>query len=456
MRTILTLGVVAWVVAVLVVLSAGPAGQVAANPGDPYADTPISISRVTSGTNIAGASIDTSWDDGDNGSDATGAPDWAGNQTPDKITTLGIDEKSDTDPSNDDRGSVVLAFTDNVCLDGTGPDLYIYDAWGAQSLNGNESADIEVSNDGGVTFVAAGSVGPGAYDLDISGALPFFTRVRVTATDFAGQLTLAALDLDAVECLHSVDIGDISLSADPSSDVNAIGTEHMVTATLSPAIEGVEVTFTITGPNSAESGTADTSGSGVASFTYTGSSAGIDSIVASVTFEGTTIQATAVTKTWYDKFVSGGGQLLEEAGPKRPQWNVISFGGFAAEAGTGNFIGEWQVNFHNVGDVTFDSTSFHTTSIDDMNFFVDGGGCIAMNFTATGVWNGTPDYEMILRAEDAGEPGKLDNVRIQLFNSSSVEVYDTHDGDFTDQSNCFGTARTYLDNGNLQMAVLTP
>lgn len=441
-------------VAVVAILGLLPGNTVEGSPDDAYADGAITISRVTPGTNSAGVAIDTTADDADDGSDATGAPDWPGGSSNfDKITVLGIDEKSTVDPADDDRGSVVLAFTDNVCLDGAGPDLYIYDAWGPQSLLGNESADIDVAIGAG-SFAAAGSVSPGAYALDVSGALTYFTRVRVTATDFAGQLTAAGLDLDAVECLNSVNITDISLSAGPSGDVNAIGTEHTVIATLTPAIEGVEVTFTITGPNSAESGTADTNASGVASFTYTGSSAGVDSIAASVTFEGTTIQGTAVTKTWYDKFVSGGGQLLEEDG-KRPEWNVISFGGFAASAGSAGYIGEWEVNFHNVGDDTYDKSSFHTTSITEMNFFVGVGGCIAMNFTAMGVWNGTPGYKMIFRAQDAGEPGNLDNARIQLFNPSSGEVYDTHDGDFTDQSNCVGTARTLLDNGNLQMADLT-
>ena len=248
-------------------------------------------------------------------------------------------------------------------------------------------------------------------------------------------------------------------AANVGETVNPIGTTHTVQATISPVIEGVTVTFTITGPNSAESGTAVTNASGVASFTYTGSSAGTDSIVASVSFEGTTIAASAVQKTWYDRFVSGGGQLVEEAGPKRPEWHVISFGGFAAQAGAGNFIGEWQVNFHNVGVDAFDKSSFHTTSIDAMNFYVRDCG-IAMNFTATGVWNGIPGYKMIFRAQDAGEPGNLDNARIQLYEGSAIqgtEVYDTYwSGEFTAESDCVGTARTGLDHGNLQMAVLTP
>ena len=247
-----------------------------------------------------------------------------------------------------------------------------------------------------------------------------------------------------------------SLSAANVGDtVNPIGTTHTVQATIDPVIEGVTVTFTITGPNSAESGTAVTDDSGVASFTYTGSSAGTDSIVASVSFEGTTIAASAVQKTWYDGFVSGGGQLVEEDN-KRPDWHVISFGGFAASAGASGLIGEWQVNFHNVGVDAFDKSSFHTTSIYAMNFY-DGECGIALNFYATGVWNGIPGYKMIFRAQDAGEPGSLDNARIELYNPGGTRVYDTDwPGEFTAESNCHGTHRTLLDNGNLQMAVPTP
>jgi hypothetical protein len=159
-----------------------------------------------------------------------------------------------------------------------------------------------------------------------------------------------------------------------------------------------------------------------------------------------------LTRWFYvvDGYVSGGGQLIEEQdGLKRKDWNVISFGGSAASAGASGFIGQWQINFHNVGTDEYDKATFHTTSIYDMNFYHDG--CIAMNFHATGVLNGTPGYRIIFRAQDAGEPGSLDNVRIQLFDGTG-EIYDTDPLEFTAESDCFGTHRTMLDNGNLQMA----
>ena len=246
-------------IALVVVLAlAASASLVWANVGDPWADLAIAIYRVDSGTSSTGAPINTNWDNGDNGIDATGAPDWFGSGSGNTaITTPGIDMKGTSTTTDDDRGWVVLAFTDNVCLDGPGPDLYIYDAYGSQSENGNESADIDVAIGSG-SFAAAGSVSPGAgYALDVSGALPFFTRVRVTAIDFAGQKDLAGFDLDAVECLNSASAAPVSIDIKPGSYPNCfnsdghgvipvaiLGSEDFDASTVDPfsvALDGAEV-----------------------------------------------------------------------------------------------------------------------------------------------------------------------------------------------------------------------
>ena len=96
-------------------------------------------------------------------------------------------------------------------MDGAGADIKLYDAAGGQSVDGNESAAIEVSNDGGVTWFPVGTVGPGAgYELDLAGTgIAAFNRIKIIATDWAGQTTLAGFDLDAVKALHSLDSTDI-------------------------------------------------------------------------------------------------------------------------------------------------------------------------------------------------------------------------------------------------------
>ena len=90
----------------------------------------------------------------------------------------------------------------------------------------------------------------------------------------------------------------------PVSASNPVGTQHTVTATLQDdlgnAIEGRDVTFTIiSGPHAGQASTVPTDATGVATFTYTGTSDGIDTIEASfVNSQGITITSNPVTKEW--------------------------------------------------------------------------------------------------------------------------------------------------------------
>ena len=167
---------------------------------DPYADSVVSLNRVVSG--VPGHSTD--WDDGDDGSDSLGAPDYSGSLW-NTLTVLGYDA------STGDGGTIVLAFQDNRCTDGDGPDIMIYEGADGQSLVGNESLMVEVSDDGGNSFVEVGEVGPGAgkagYEIDLAtsaAGMGSIDQIRMTATDYAGSTELIGADLDAVECLNSV------------------------------------------------------------------------------------------------------------------------------------------------------------------------------------------------------------------------------------------------------------
>lgn len=155
-----------------------------------------------------------------------------------------------------------------------------------------------------------------------------------------------------------------------------------------------------------------------------------------------------------DQFVSGGGHFLEEKPGKRKDWFGISFGGFVGIAGAEGLIGEWEVNFHNVGNNTLDKTKFHTTDISKINFYdSDSGTCAeAMNFTAYGEWNGIPGYKMIFRAGDADKQNGADTVRVTLWTPGGSLFYDSSAAsEFTDESSCVGSNRTGLDNGNIQI-----
>ncbi|GAG98063.1 unnamed protein product, partial [marine sediment metagenome] len=120
------------------------------------------------------------------------------------------------------------------------------------------------------------------------------------------------------------------------------------------------------------------------------------------------------------------------------------------------YMGEWEVNFHNVSGDTLDKTKFHTTDISIINFFPPNDeSCVAaMNFKAYGEFNGEPGYYIWFRAGDADSPKGLDTVRIELWQIGGGKVYDTSDkygGDFKSESTCVGTARTGLDNGNIKI-----
>jgi Bacterial Ig-like domain (group 1) len=90
----------------------------------------------------------------------------------------------------------------------------------------------------------------------------------------------------------------------PISASNTVGQSHTVTATVTDSngnpIANQTVTFTITsGPNAGLTGSGVTDASGHATFTYTSSKTGTDTIQASfVNSLGQTITSNSVTKTW--------------------------------------------------------------------------------------------------------------------------------------------------------------
>ena len=166
---------------------------------DPYADEVISFNRVTTGVVWRNVAINTDADDPDDGSDTLGTPDFSEVVSDfTKLTALGFDGLNTSDTSDDVGGSIVLGFTDNVCLDGPGPDIRLFEG------GKNEAAHVEISTDGGQTFTMIGIAGPANnFELDVNGAAAEFQHVRITSADFAGKRDLAGFDFDAIECINS-------------------------------------------------------------------------------------------------------------------------------------------------------------------------------------------------------------------------------------------------------------
>lgn len=88
----------------------------------------------------------------------------------------------------------------------------------------------------------------------------------------------------------------------PATSTGVVGSSHTVTATVvvggEPSAD-VEVTFTVTaGPNAGEAGTATTDAQGQATFTYTGTTVGTDTITASFVGADGEVTSNAVTREW--------------------------------------------------------------------------------------------------------------------------------------------------------------
>ncbi|HET7435382.1 MAG TPA: hypothetical protein VFN10_11805, partial [Thermoanaerobaculia bacterium] len=98
--------------------------------------------------------------------------------------------------------------------------------------------------------------------------------------------------------------GDVSVLSDisltPASATNDIGTSHTFTASITPPLPGVVVTFkVISGPNAGLTFTALTDASGKASFTYASTAAGTDVIQAQfVNASGKTQTSNLARKQW--------------------------------------------------------------------------------------------------------------------------------------------------------------
>lgn len=101
---------------------------------------------------------------------------------------------------------------------------------------------------------------------------------------------------------------DYELVLTPSTDANPVGTQHTVTATVkyaggsilvnSGGVENVNVKFeVISGPHVGQNGTGLTDVNGIATWSYEGTTVGVDRIQA-ISSDGSTAPSNVVTKEW--------------------------------------------------------------------------------------------------------------------------------------------------------------
>ncbi len=172
------------------------------------------------------------------------------------------------------------------------------------------------------------SDGGGAIDTEMDGLTTVFTAVASGLTPGGTHhIKLAIADagdyaLDSNVFIRAESFVSGKLSLTPPDATNDVNTSHTVTAKVLNAagqpVEGATVTFTVTGANSA-SGTDDTDVNGEATFTYTGTNKGIDTITATCDdpdVAGVVLTATA-NKTWTDD-----GPIVP--GPGMTGWGILA------------------------------------------------------------------------------------------------------------------------------------
>lgn len=196
-------------------------------------------------------------------------------------------------PGDGSGGLLVAASSDIRRLDGSGNIIQTYDvdgenSWFALNLdpNGTSFWSGDFSTGNFYRFnIATGAIEVGPINTGTGGSTLFGICV-------AGEITVAKGE---------------SIQLTPLSAENPVGTDHTVTARVQAGdgnpLVGTVVTFTVvSGPHAGTTGADTTDSDGKATFTYSGTSAGADTIEATfVNGNGETVTSNQVTKTWEDE-----------------------------------------------------------------------------------------------------------------------------------------------------------
>ena len=162
-----------------------------------------------------------------------------------------------------------------------------------------------ISGSTGAPAVTNAVVSPGTYTLAETGPTGY-TASAWSCTD--GTLTGNSLVLaagDAASCSITntfVPPTVVTLTLEPLTASNPLETEHTVTATLTsggvPVADATVSFSTVDGPHFGTSGSDATDAEGKATFSYTGTIAGTDTLRASATVGADSVTSNDVTKTW--------------------------------------------------------------------------------------------------------------------------------------------------------------
>jgi len=209
-----------------------------------------------------------------------------------------------------------------------------------------------------------------------------------------------------------------NLDVEPKLDFNPVGTEHIVTATVTigetePA-PGVLVDFNVSGVNSPPPSSVLTDSNGQAEFVaYTGSVAGEDKITVAINEEPYILVSEEVKKYWLENFVTGGGNIKDG---KKVAWT------FAGTVGNleDDSVGQFQIVDH------ANKIAYHCNN--KFSYLVFDGNEAKFIGTFTNNKNAIEDMLTII-IKDNGEPGAgVDMISVTGFTTLPTGFSDTING----------------------------
>lgn len=185
----------------------------------------------------------------------------------------------------------------------------------------------------------------------------------------------------------------------PGTSVNPKGTQRTLTATLSPAKQGITVQFTVTGAN-AGSGTATTNANGIATWSYRGASAGVDKVKAAADVMGYGWTEDMLTATATAYWVSGSATINGNA-----RYGGIShpLSGTVGDAG-GAPVGSIQVGYSHGGKCRLTPDANSTIAISPQSAVLTGW---ASDDLGTRACLDSSNVKVVLKAQSGKSRGSI-------------------------------------------------
>lgn len=261
----------------------------------------------------------------------------------------------------------------------------------------------------GANAGVSGTCAPASCDTDANGQVTFtYTGTVVGDDTINASITFGGSTQKATAAKSwTVVSGPASLELSPAAATNPVGQEHCVSALVTDGagapVSGISVPFTVSGANSA-TGTATTASDGTATFCYTGTNEGDDTIEAFADSDGSGAMDPGepndtATKTWEppaptDCEVEGEGRLSTN-------WKAVFHFDVETDRSTGLPKGRVRFRDRSVGR-RFVSTEITGLVISGTSATITGKGTV----------NGAP-VDFTLEVADLGG-SRLDTFRIEL------------------------------------------